>query len=333
MHTSDNQTAAIRLPSKETVKILCIVFFMIILPMFILFSCFAFIMSQTNRTQPKLDKRFEITLDDDDVLNDLCPHCNGFIYLVNGKEIHIIGEEGESLGAFWYKSEVTAIGNYDGSGSFEDHALSVALSDQTILLYQYNDGKYEETDHIEVPGIVTQMCCDFYNQCTYLLEDGTTFQMFLSHTDTEEDPVDHYLSPEFICDDVKLITNYSGVRKDNSIIRFSDGLKATPIKEEIIGINRNIVYTKNAAYSYYFGSTATERAVFEDGQFYVWDEGYFYRKDGKFYYTGLLSGKWRGKGIPESENGLLKLPESDRYFAITCGAVCYKDHTLVCYWV
>ena len=144
-----------------------IIFFAFIIPLALCFGCVAFILSQTNRTIPKLDKRFEIELKDHDELNDLLPQGNGFVYLVNGNEIRIVGENGENLGKFRYKSKVTAIGNNDFS--YETNAdLTVALEDQTIHLYQYNDGKYEETDSVSVPGIVTHMYCGSSDMCSYV---------------------------------------------------------------------------------------------------------------------------------------------------------------------
>ena len=337
MHAVDEQFTIIHWPRKKTVRLMMIIFFAFIIPLVLCFGCVAFILSQTNRTTPRLDKRFEIELNEHDELNDLLPQGNGFVYLVNGNEIRIVGEDGEALGEFRYKSNVTAIGNnevvYDTKAE-----LTVALEDQTIHLYQYNDGKYEETDSVSVPGIVTHMYCGYSDKCVYVLEDGRAFRMSLAHTDTDEYLVDRYLSSELIGDDLKLVSDYYGVGKDNSIIHLYDDAKITPIEEEIIGLNRDIAYTRNQAYTISFYSAqedayVTEIAVFEDGQFYACRDDYMYRKDGQFYYTGILSGEWRGKGIPESRDARLKLPESDRYFVIDRGVVCYRDHTIVCYWV
>ncbi|MEE3351832.1 MAG: hypothetical protein VZR13_05430 [Saccharofermentanaceae bacterium] len=336
MNITDGNQSTIHFPKRSTIGTLCAIF----LPSLLVFGFFYFFMiSQINRTVPKLEKQYEIDLGSDE-LYDVFPHGDGYAYLVNGNEIHIIDVNGEPIGDFRYECAVSAVGNNDGSTrSYSEMDLTVALSDRTLILYRLmDDGKYEELDRMETPSVVTAMICNGHS-CYYLLDNGKLYHMSTQHKKTKYVFDDPYLVPNYICKNIRLINNeYYAVGADNSIINLSNGEKITSIKEEIVGIDRysNVAFTKNKAYHFSFYSETnkvTEGTIFDDGQYYVCHENCFYRKDGVFYYSGLLSGKWRGKGIPIADNRKLKLPQYERYFAISHGVVCYDGQKIICYWV
>ncbi len=286
-----------------------------------------FMVLQSNRTIPKLKEQCKVDFGNYEI-TDVASCGDGFLCVLNGNEIRVIDPFGETVSTMTVNGTVTAVSVYDET-SYKDvtrKRMELVIDGKLLECYNWSE---EAKEYVKKAEFYTDKNIVSLNaESGYLVLDQGDLYRISAFQDGAAPEA------ELLRHDVKLVAGEYAVLNDNSVCRLSDGKSTAPLGREIIGIADSastMVYTADELYAVDANQELMKLHDISDGQVYVHQEGYFYISSGKCYYTGLLAGKARGKGIPEADNKPLELPQGLRYCAIYHGAVCYDGHTLTCY--
>ncbi|MBP5491428.1 MAG: hypothetical protein J6Y08_01150 [Clostridiales bacterium] len=292
--------------------------------MILLIGC-AFQCSLPSKTE--LKKMFQIDLGND-TLTDVIEYGDGFICVVNKRELRVMTKQGQVQASQIMDEDITCVSAY--------RFISVSYGHGNVKIFSEDTEKgmlVEEYSFSFDKDVAATFGHYYVLKFDYLLEDGTLYRLSLPESEEDAEP-----DLDLCLEDVKLVGYNFAVFKDNSImfIEDPDQKRYSPCKEEIVGVSSyGHFYTKSSAYE---SATLIDEEIetfasFDHGQFYAGDAGNFYVKDEQFYYQGDLEGEFTGPVAPHTSPVKVDIPQGYHYCAIRHGIVCYDEHTISCYVV
>ena len=305
--------------------------------------------------EPKMEQQCKIDLGQDRVTDVKEYGEDGFLCLINGTELRLMAYNGEVLDSLPLDEEVTLLATDDDKAACThsetptyDGGFIVAIcGGKNVCVLEYIEAK----DSLELKmrfslenAVVSTSVRD---SIAYIVLDNGDLYGFeiprLAKIEPGLKDVESSVDLKLVCRNAKFVGAYNVVLKDNSymdIYQYNTGNPYEPFGEEIIGVANILgggkIITSQAIYKPVLPTDIRKMQQIDNGQVYAGGYGYFYVKNGKFYYTGSLNIDPRGEHSPygpEAKQARVDIPSGYKYCCIYRGIVCYDEHTIICYFV
>ena len=304
--------------------------------------------------KPDLQKKCEIDLGADKVTDVKEYGRDGFLCLINGNEIRLMASSGKVMDALSFEDEVTLLATDDdraNAGREEDISYKggnavVVCGGKTVRILSFDDEQNKLFERTEFSCENTVVSASVQSHFVYVVLDngdmyGVDVQGFpQSAASGEEKEEKAPAELKLLCQNAKIVGQYMVVLNDNSYMSLSKdilGKPFPPFDEEIIGVanldGTSQIITSSAMYRPVIETEIKKLQTLENGEVYAGGYGYFYVKDGKFYYTGRVDGTFSGPNSPETKHARVDIPGGYNYCGICRGIVCFDEHKIICYYV
>ena len=305
--------------------------------------------------KPKLEQQCRIDLGQDRVTDVKEYGEDGFLCLINGTELRLMAYNGEVLSSLSLDEEVTLLATDDTKAACThsetptyDGGFIVAICGGKNVRVIDSDPRqnslFMKMDFSLENTVVSVAVRD---SIAYIVLDNGDLYGFeipkLARIESDQSDVETSVDLKLVCRNAKIVGAYNVVLKDNSYMDTLLGFQADnhyePFGEEIIGVANlggGQIITSQAIYDPVLPTDIRKMQQIDNGQVYAGSCGYFYVKNGKFYYTGSLNKDPRGEHAPygpEAKQARVDIPSGYKYCCIYRGIVCYDEHTLICYFV
>ena len=294
----------------------------------------------SNSTTPDLKIKFQQTYEND-VIDFVVPRgMGGIVCSMNTDELLVLSFDGTEIMRESYSAEIIAI---DSSAQVLDK-ISVALSNNEVITYVIEDEisvKYDQTFDHQIKTIASLGRHSDEDMELVLLETGElygyglNYNRLLSENADEETAMD---TPVLVAENITDLFQYCYITEDGRCFDIRMGEMSNSLPSGVTELQSYHCYpllcTENTAYCIYSPfSEWKEEADYDPGYVSAYEAGIMYRLDNIWYYSGTLSAPRRGKGVPESKDAKIDLPEGYDYLILYEGLVGYDEHTIILYSV